>query len=92
MSFSQDFKERFMNFETAKGLYLIPSGIIIVAVTLLWMQYLIQACGILFGVYLIVEGVRKVAVNRVKQKLARDALIAERQAQMAAADAGVGGE
>lgn len=71
-------KERFLNFETAKGIYLIPAGIIIIYVTLFHLQFIIQVAGVLFGWYFVSEGLRKVFVNRIKQSIATDKLIEDR--------------
>lgn len=63
-----DFKERFLNFETAKGIYLMPAGLITVATTLYYQQHLLTVLGVLFGWYMFSEGLRKVWVNRYKQE------------------------
>ena len=47
MNILQDFKERFLNFETVKGIYLLPAGGVICYVTLFYLQYVIQ--GVLSG-------------------------------------------
>jgi hypothetical protein len=39
MNLLQDFKERFLNFETVKGVYLLPAGGVICYVTLFYLQY-----------------------------------------------------
>jgi hypothetical protein len=82
MTLLQDFKERFLNFETAKGVYLIPAGLVLCYVTLMHLQYLIQAWGLLCGVYMSSEGMRKVFVNRVKQKIATETLVEKRLREM----------
>ena len=43
MNLLQDFKERFLTFETVKGIYLLPAGGVICYVTLFYLQYVIQA-------------------------------------------------
>lgn len=75
-----DFKERFLNFETAKGVYLIPAGLITCAVSIYYQQYVIQVLGVLFGWYMFSEGLRKTFVNRIKQEKAQDTLRATRDA------------
>ena len=37
MNILQDFKERFLNFETVKGIYLLPAGGVICYVTLFYL-------------------------------------------------------
>lgn len=67
-----------MNFETVKGVYLLPAGGVICYVTLFYLQYVIQAFCLTLGVYMMVEGGRKVLVNRVKQKIATEGLVEKR--------------
>ena len=74
MNILQDFKERFLNFETVKGIYLLPAGGVICYVTLFYLQYVIQAFCLALGIYMMVEGFRKIQVNRVKQSLAAERL------------------
>ena len=74
MNILQDFKERFLNFETVKGIYLLPAGGAICYVTLFYLQYVIQAFCLALGIYMMVEGFRKIQVNRVKQSLAAERL------------------
>ena len=78
MNILQDFKERFLNFETVKGIYLLPAGGVICYVTLFYLQYVIQAFCFALGVYMMVEGFRKIQVNRVKQKIATENLVEKR--------------
>jgi hypothetical protein len=78
MNISQDFKERFLMFETVKGAYLLPAGGVICYVTLFYLQYVIQAFCLALGVYMMVEGARKIFVNRVKQKIATEKLVEKR--------------
>jgi hypothetical protein len=74
MNILQDFKERFLNFETVKGIYLLPAGGVICYVTLFYLQYVIQAFCMTLGIYMMVEGFRKIQVNRIKQSLATERL------------------
>jgi hypothetical protein len=78
MNISQDLKERFLTFETVKGAYLLPAGGVICYVTLFYLQYVIQAFCLALGVYMMVEGSRKIFVNRVKQKIATENLVEKR--------------
>jgi hypothetical protein len=43
-------------------------------VTLFYLQYVIQAFCLALGIYMMVEGFRKIQVNRVKQSLAAERL------------------
>jgi hypothetical protein len=60
MNILQDFKERFLTFETVKGIYLLPAGGIICYVTLFYLQYVIQAFCLALGIYMMGEGFRKI--------------------------------
>jgi hypothetical protein len=64
MNILQDLKERFLNFETVKGIYLLPAGGVICYITLFYLQYVIQAFCLALGIYMMVEGFRKIQVNR----------------------------
>lgn len=96
--FKMDFKERFLNFETAKGIYMVPAGFIITYAAVYYIAYVIQVAFGLLGWYMFSEGLRKVWVNRVKQDLKKDQMKATRldasgeptvDAQVPAADAKV---
>lgn len=76
----RDIVERFLNFETAKGIYLVPAGLLIIYVTIFYIQFILQAVFITGGVYMISEGLRKVFVNRIKQSVAKDKLVEARKA------------
>lgn len=65
-----DFKERFLNFETFKGVYLLPVGLIGLWVTLTHIQYLLYIIGFAYFGYMAIEGARKISVNRIKQQVA----------------------
>ena len=82
MNILQDFKERFLTFETVKGAYLLPAGGVICYVTLFYLQYVIQAFCLALGVYMMVEGSRKILVNRTKQKIATENLVEKRLQEM----------
>lgn len=73
-----DVRERFLNFETAKGIYMIPAGLLICYVTWFHIQFVIQATGLLLGWYIFSEGLRKVWVNRIKEALKKEELITAR--------------
>jgi hypothetical protein len=47
---------------------------VICYVTLFYLQYVIQAFCLALGIYMMVEGFRKIQVNRVKQSLAAERL------------------
>jgi uncharacterized membrane protein len=74
MNLLQNFNERCLNFETVKGIYLLPAGALICYVTLFYLQYVIQAFCLALGVYMMVEGFRKIRVNRIKQGVATERL------------------
>ena len=73
-----DFVERFLNFETAKGIYLVPAGFITIYVSIYYIQYLFIVGGCLLGWYLVSEGLRKVFVNRFAQERIKMKLRSER--------------
>ncbi len=72
--FKKDFKERFLNFETAKGIYMVPAGVIIVYASIFHVSFVIQTAFALGGWYCASEGLRKIFVNRIKQALAKEQL------------------
>lgn len=78
--FKQDFKERFLNFETAKGIYLLPAGVVVVYVSIYHIEFVIQTACTLAGLYFIYEGFRKITVNRIKEGRAKHKLATERDA------------
>jgi hypothetical protein len=78
MNILQDFKERFLTFETVKGAYLLPAGGVICYVTLFHLQYVIQAFCLALGVYMMVEGGLKILVSRVKQQIATEKRVEQR--------------
>lgn len=73
-----DIKERFLNFETAKGVYMVPAGLIIAYAAVFYIAFVIQVAFGLLGWYMFSEGLRKIWVNRVKQELKRDQMKATR--------------
>lgn len=74
----QDFKERFLNFETLKGMYLLPTGIVIICTAIFYINYIVHVTCVLFGIYFIVEGSRKILVNRIKQMISKNNLLLDR--------------
>lgn len=78
--FKIDCKERFLNFETLRGLYLTPAGLITCYVSIYHIQYIIQAMGLSFGWYIVSDGLHKILVNRVKQKVKFNRHVASREA------------
>jgi hypothetical protein len=80
--FKMDMQERFLNFETVNGLYLFPAcafGLYCVWVDDLF-KYSIQIGMTIFYVYGAYIGLRKVLVNRIKQKLSQERLLKKRKA------------
>lgn len=75
-----DLKERFLNFETAKGVYMAPAGAAITYAAIFHIAFVIQVAFGLLGWYIFSEGLRKIWVNRVKQELKRDQMKATRLA------------
>ncbi len=65
--FKMDFKERFLNFETAKGIYMVPAGLVIVYCAIYYIAFVIQVAFAVFGWYMVSDGLRKIWVNRIKQ-------------------------
>lgn len=68
-SIKQDFIERFANFETVKGVYLLPAGLAGLWVVTYHLQFILQVFGLACFGYMAIEGVRKIGVNRIKQAL-----------------------
>lgn len=69
--FKQEIRERFLNFETAKGLYIAPAGAFMMYVSWYHVEDAIRWAGVLIGGYALYEGLRKIIVNRFKQKRAQ---------------------
>lgn len=69
--FKRDFKERFLNFETAKGIYLFPVGVFGIYVAVWHIEYAIQAMALAYFGYMTFEGVRKIFVNRILQSITK---------------------
>lgn len=70
-----DLKQRFLNYETAKGLFFVLAGLILTYTAWFYIQFTIQVCATLFGIgFFVVEGFRKILVNRVKQQIKQDQL------------------
>lgn len=74
-----DLKERFKSYETVKGAIFLASGLISLYTSLFHIQYIIQTAAVCFSTYFIIEGIRKILVNRIKQKIEADKLILERK-------------
>lgn len=79
--FKADFTERFLNFETAKGIYMVPAGLIIVYCAVFYIAFVIQVAFGLLGWYIFSEGLRKIFVNRIKQALKTYELLDARKAR-----------
>lgn len=78
--FKHDFVERFLNFETAKGIYMVPAGIILTYMAIFHIAFIIQTAAGLLGWYTTSEGLRKIFVNRVKQKVKFEERVRKRKA------------
>lgn len=76
----RDFVERFLNFESLKGLYLLPAGLIGLVVTWTNLQFILHAMGTAYFGYMVVEGLRKIFVNRISQALKVEELKEKRDA------------
>lgn len=75
-NFIADLKERFLKFDTLHGLYKIPLGIVLIAVSLLhipyWqaifeLQYSIHDIALFIGVRALFEGLENLLINPVKK-------------------------
>ena len=75
-----DIKERFLTFETAKGIYLVPAGLAITYAAIFHVAFVIQTAFGLLGWFIFSDGVCKIFVNRVKQDLKKDQMKAVRLA------------
>lgn len=70
MSFFTDVRERFFTFESFKGLLFAAAGVFL----LLHQEYILTV----FAVYLVIEGLRKITVNRVAQLSMRHEMVRRR--------------
>lgn len=88
MSIKQDIIERFFNFESFKGVYLLPCGLAGLFFTyinhgdvgMVFSKIMELGPYAFFG-YLVAEGLRKIFVNRVKQAKKKEALLRQRDAE-----------
>ncbi len=69
-----DLRERFANFETVKGLYLLPSGLVGLWVVFYHLQFILHIFGLVCFGYMVVEGIRKIGVNRIRQTIKAEEL------------------
>lgn len=83
-NFRRDMYERFINFETVNGLYLFPACVF--GLYCVWAEgmfkYSIQVgmtIAFFWGAYI---GLRKILVNRVKQRLAQETLVQQRKREL----------
>lgn len=70
-----DIKERFFNFETVKGAYLLPVGLLGLYITWNYVQFILYAIGFAYFGYMVLEGSRKISVNRIRQQVSVRKLI-----------------
>ena len=74
-----DFKERFVNYETVKGIYFLLAGLLTTYISIFYQQFVIQGIGATFGLYFVIEGLRKIFINRIKQIAKQTKLIKARE-------------
>lgn len=78
-SIKMDMKERFLNYESAKGVYYVTVfGGGLLFFSLFYEQYMLKFVGIFGGVFFLSEGLRKILVNRIKKSVKEKQLIEER--------------
>lgn len=75
----QDLKERFLNKETARGLYKIPAGIALAYVAVFFIQFVFQTAFVLLGLYLVCSGLYEFFVNPIKAEAKLWTKIEEKQ-------------
>lgn len=74
-----DIKERFFNYETVKGIYMLPVGLLGLYITWNYVQFILYAIGFAYFGYMTLEGSRKISVNRIKQQVVVRKLIEVRK-------------
>lgn len=66
-----DFSERFMTFDTIRGLMKVPVGLVLAYMALYHIQFFFQTCGVSAGIYLSIDGLRNIFSNEIKKELAK---------------------
>lgn len=89
-AFKLDFNERFMKFDTIRGIIKVPVGLVLAYMAIYHIQFFFQTVGVCAGIYLTVDGLRNVFVNPIKQDLAHaDKIVTRVNANAAGSPAGV---
>lgn len=70
-AFKMDFNERFMNFDTIRGLIKVPVGLTLAYMALYHIQFFFQTCGACAGLYFSIDGLRNIFSNEIKKELAK---------------------
>ena len=82
-SLRQDFYERFVNYDTANGLYLMGAGILIILAAIFYPQHAFTAFWCAVGWWSFSHGIRMVLVNPIKLAEKRERLLAKRMVRNA---------
>lgn len=67
-----DVKQRLLKVEALHGLYWIPAGLFMLWAAYYALQYVITIAAVAGGLYLVIEGIRKLVRNPVKAAVALD--------------------
>jgi hypothetical protein len=81
-AFLQDAKERFLKFETAHGIFLVPAGIITLLVCVFYTQYILHAMAFIIGGSAIIYGLYAIFHNPIKKAINTEALKIARLTQV----------
>ncbi len=77
-SIKQDLYERFVKFETLRGLYRVPAGLLVLFTVWTHLQFALQVYFTVEALAMIGAGLRQIFVNRVKQEAKLKQQVAQR--------------
>lgn len=72
--FLTDAKERFLKFETANGIFLVPAGVLVLIVAIFYTQFILHAMAFIIGGSAIIYGLYAIFHNPIKKAINVEAL------------------
>ena len=77
--FLTDAKERFLKFQTAHGIFLVPAGILVLVVCVFYTQFILHAMAFIIGGSAVIYGLYAIFHNPIKKAINTEALIIARK-------------
>lgn len=74
-----EMKERFLKFETAHGLFLVPAGILVMVVCVFYTQFILHALAFIIGGSATIYGLYAIFHNPIRKAIHTEALILARK-------------